>query len=461
MSRTSAAVSPRELSARALATGLLLGALLAPSNVYSGLKIGWSFNMSIIALLVGFAFWQGIARAFGRPRWSLLESNINQTTASSCASIISGGLVAPIPAYTLLTGQQLDSLALMAWVFSVSFLGIWVAWYLRPGLIAGSGLRFPEGMATLATLQQIYSQGAEAGRRLWVLGSAALLAAGTDDRYLLLEPAALGTLGAARATDLHLRAVAAAGGLRWHCRPARRLVVAARRTAGVGLLAPWLLAEGLMRLPAAATGPQFATLIEWLLWPGVSLMVCATLTSLGLRLLRSRTATRRGSRRWRPQGWPAAGLALAITLVVALQISLFGIAPALALLSIPLALLLAMVAARVVGATGIPPIGAIGQLSQLGFGVFAPGQVPVNLMSANTAGGAAGQCTDLLNDFKVGHAIGATPARQAVAQCVGILLGSVVGVLAYQLLIPDPQAMLITPSGRRRRWRPGKRWPKR
>lgn len=109
----------------------------------------------------------------------MLESNINQTTASSCASIISGGLVAPIPAYTLLTGQQLDSLALMAWVFSVSFLGIWVAWYLRPGLIAGSGLRFPEGMATLATLQQIYSQGAEAGRRLWVLGSAALLAAGT------------------------------------------------------------------------------------------------------------------------------------------------------------------------------------------------------------------------------------------------------------------------------------------
>ena len=62
--------------------------------------------------------------------------------------------------------------------------------------------------------------------------------------------------------------------------------------------------------------------------------------------------------------------------------------------------------------------------------MFAPGQVPVNLMSANTAGGAAGQCTDLLNDFKVGHAIGAAPGRQALAQCFGILLGSVVGVLA-------------------------------
>ena len=32
---------------------------------------------------------------------------------------------------------------------------------------------------------------------------------------------------------------------------------------------------------------------------------------------------------------------------------------------------LAAVAARVVGATGIPPIGAIGQLSQLSFGIVA------------------------------------------------------------------------------------------
>jgi uncharacterized oligopeptide transporter (OPT) family protein len=97
-----------------------------------------------------------------------------------------------------------------------------------------------------------------------------------------------------------------------------------------------------------------------------------------------------------------------------------------------------------VGATGIPPIGAIGQLSQLGFGIAAPGQVTINLMSANTAGGAAGQCTDLMNDFKVGKAIGATPSKQVIAQCVGITVGSMVGVLVYKALIPDPQAMLLT-----------------
>lgn len=438
----------RELTVRALLTGLILGAVLTPSNIYSGLKIGWSFNMSIIALLVGFAFWQNLGRVMRRPAWTLHESNINQTTASSAASIISGGLVAPIPAFTLLTGQQLDTLPLMAWVFSVSFLGIWVAWYLRPSLIVESQLRFPEGMATLATMQQIYSHGAEAARRLWVLGSAALLAAVVklvDSLWWALPrwapSAQLERLTFNLEPSLLLLGFGGIIGLR----VGLSLLLGA--AIAWGLIAPWLLAEGLVVMPAGASGPQFALLIEWLLWPGVSLMVCSTLTSLGLRFLRARRTdpSRRAALR-RPALLPALGLGLAAILVITLQMTLFGIHPLMAALSIPLALLLAMVAARVVGATGIPPIGAIGQLSQLSFGAIAPGQVAINLMSANTAGGAAGQCTDLLNDFKVGHAIGATPSRQVVAQCLGILVGSLIGVLTYQLLIPDPQTMLITPE---------------
>jgi len=435
----------RELTLRALLTGLLLGAVLTPSNIYSGLKIGWSFNMSIIALLVGFAFWQSLAKILGGPTWTLHESNINQTTASSAASIISSGLVAPIPAYMLMTGEQFETLPLMAWVFSVSFLGVWVAWYLRPSLIVEAQLRFPEGMATLATMQQIYSHGAEAARRLLVLGAAALLAAAVKllDSLLWALPRGAPNAQLERLTfslDPSLLLVGFGGiiGLR----VGLSLLLGA--LLAWGLLAPWLIAEGLVAMPADASGPQFALLVEWLLWPGVSLMVCATLTSLGLRFVRARRNSQSRLRLSRPAALPLLGLIVAAGLVVVLQISLFGIHVLMAALSIPLALLLAMVAARVVGATGIPPIGAIGQLSQLSFAVIAPGQVAINLMSANTAGGAAGQCTDLLNDFKVGHAIGAAPSRQAIAQCLGIAVGSLVGVLVYQVLIPDPQRMLIT-----------------
>jgi uncharacterized oligopeptide transporter (OPT) family protein len=446
---TSAIRIERELSLRAVLTGAVLGILLTPSNVYAGLKIGWSFNMSIIALLVGFGIWQSLARRNSRqPAWTLHESNINQTVASAAASIISGGLVAPIPAYTLLTGQQLDPIPMMAWVFSVSFLGIWIAWYLRPTLLNDHGLKFPEGMATLETLQHIYHHGQEAVVRIKVLFSAALLSglvkwvdgfvwaiarwaptAQLERLTFTLDPSLLligfgGIIGIRVGLTLILGAL-----LAW------------------GALAPWLISEGWVVLAPDANGPQFAKLVEWLLWPGVSLMVCSTLSALGIRLFNSpKHASKPNTPRARAPFslGPALGLLLSIALVVGLQAALFGIDVWMALLSIPLAICLAVVAARVVGATGIAPIGAIGKLSQLTFGLMAPGQVPINLMSANTAGGAAGQSTDLMNDFKVGLAIGATPKKQVMAQCIGIFLGSVVGVLVYLALIPDPQHMLLT-----------------
>ncbi|MCT8167046.1 MULTISPECIES: OPT family oligopeptide transporter [unclassified Pseudomonas] len=443
----------RELSLRAVLTGTLLGILLTPSNVYAGLRIGWSFNMSIIALLVGFALWQGLAgRRKGQPDWSLHESNINQTVASAAASIISGGLVAPIPAYTLLTGQQLDPVPLMAWVFSVSFLGIWIAWYLRPSLLNDPELKFPEGMATLETLQQIYQHGREAMTRIKVLCSAAVLSGLVKwvDGFVWTIPRWAPSPVLERLTftfdpSLMLIGFGSIIGIRVG------LTLLLGAALAWGGLAPWLIEHALVVLPANASGPQFATLVEWLLWPGVSLMVCATLTSLAIRLVqasRRSPSKRRESHapraRLRLTPWPASCLLLAIALVVTLQVLLFGIDGWMALLSIPLALCLAVVAARVVGATGIAPIGAIGKLSQLGFGLVAPGQVAINLMSANTAGGAAGQSTDLMNDFKVGQAIGATPHKQLIAQCIGIFIGSVVGVLVYRLLIPDPQTMLLT-----------------
>jgi uncharacterized oligopeptide transporter (OPT) family protein len=439
----------RELSLRAAMTGVLLGILLTPSNVYAGLKIGWSFNMSVIALLLGFGFWQGVAAQVREGgSWTLHESNINQTIASAAASVISGGLVAPIPAYTLLTGEALPPLPMAAWVFSVSFLGIWIAWYLRPSLIDDSELKFPEAVATLEALTHVYGHGREAAKRIAVLVGAASLSglvkwvdafywglprwaptAQLERLTFTFDPSLLlvgfgGIIGMRVGLSLLLGAVLAWGGV-----------------------APWLLSQGLVVFPAGSEGPQFSALVEWLLWPGVTLMVFSTLSSLALRLIQQRGtgAARTGRFRLRrPERVPALGLCLAVLLVVALQAALFGIDVSMALLTIPLALCLAAVAARVVGATGIPPIGAIGQLSQLGFGVVAPGQVATNLMGANTAGGAAGQCTDLMNDFKVGKAIGATPSKQAIAQCLGIAVGSLVGVLVYKALIPDPRAMLLT-----------------
>ena len=445
----------RELTARALATGVALGALLAPCNVYSGLRIGWSFNMSIIALLASIALWRPLARAFGLRDWNRLESNIGQTTASSAASIVSGGLVAPIPAYTLITGQQFALAPLIAWVFAVSLLGIWVAWYLRPALVGpASQLRFPEGLATLETLLDVFAHGAEASRRIAALGLAALLSAATRwvDTFVLLLPRWTPVEGLARFTFVFEPSWLLAGfgaiiGLRVG------LSLFAGALLAWGFIAP-RIAGTVVPLPKGEAGESidaaaslFGPLVEWLLWPGVSLMVGATLSSFAVGLWRTRSANSARSLSWPAIGdapLPALAFAGAALLTVLLQRLLFGIDWWIALLAVPLAVMLATVAARVVGDTGIPPIGAIGKVSQLSFGLAAPGQAVTNLMTANVAGGAAGQCADLMNDFLVGRGIGASPARQAVAQSVGVVTGSVVGAIVYLTLIPDPAAMLLT-----------------
>ena len=95
-----------QLTVRAVLTGMCIGGLLSLCNIYAGLKVGWGFNMSIIAVLSSFAIWQPLSRRFGVGEWGMLENNTCQTTASGAASISSAGLVSAIPALTILTGFQ-------------------------------------------------------------------------------------------------------------------------------------------------------------------------------------------------------------------------------------------------------------------------------------------------------------------------------------------------------------------
>ncbi len=453
---------PPELTARALLTGAVLGAALAPCNVYSGLKIGWSFNMSITALLLAFAFWRLLDRSRRVRRWEILESNINQTTASSAASIISGGLVAPIPALALISGSNLPYWPLAGWVFAVSFLGIWIAWYLREALIVESRYVFPAGVATAETMVEIFSHGREAMRKVVMLLGAGLVAAlvKLTDAWWWAIPrwapdiAFRGAGGLAGGVSLKNLTVAlepslllAGFGAIIGLRAGLSLLLGAAMA--WLLLGPWALAAGYIDTgPADPRASWFGVMVEWLLWPGVSLMVAATLGSFLLRFIR-REARSAHPLKLIDGSQPdvktrLAGLLVASALAVLLQVLLFEVSLAMAVIAVPMAFALAAVAARVVGETGIPPIGAIGKVSQLGFGLMAPGQVVTNLMTANAAGGAAGQCADLLNDFKAGQRIGATPRFQVLAQGLGVLTGSLAGSLVYLMLVPDPAATLIT-----------------
>lgn len=431
----------RELTWRALVTGMLIGAVLTPTNIYSGLKIGWSFNLSITALLLAFAFWRPVQRLLALAPWERYESNIAQTTASSAASIISGGLVAPIPAYLIMSGESIALLPLCAWVFSVSFLGIWVAWWLRAPMLGNPALPFPVGVATAETIRDAFEHGRAAMRRFWAMLSALVFAAGFKlvDAWWWSIPrfapsAKMQQLTFVFDPSLLMLGFGAIIGLR------AGLSLLAGALLAWGVIAPRLIDAGTVSV--ASTGSGFGPLVEWLIWPGVSLMLMAGLTSIvsGTRA----AGPWRGARLREYGGWPLRGFALAALMSVTLQIIVFDITWFAAVLAIPVAFFLAAVAARVVGETGIAPIGSIGKVAQLGFALTAPGHAVTNLMTANVAGGAAGQCADLLNDLKTGQLIGASPWKQAAAQCCGVATGSIVGSIVFLQMIHSPETQLLT-----------------
>ncbi|MBL8879441.1 MAG: OPT/YSL family transporter [Phycisphaerales bacterium] len=166
-----------QLTIRAVLTGMVLGGLLSVCNIYAGLTIGWGMNMSITSAILAYGFWHTMHLAFHTRPWSILENNINQTAGTAAAAVSSAGLVAGIPALSLLAPEKtLPWIHLSIWTFSVCLVGIAIAVGMRKQLIITDKLPFPTGIATAATLREIHSQGAEAMRKVVALLGAAVVA---------------------------------------------------------------------------------------------------------------------------------------------------------------------------------------------------------------------------------------------------------------------------------------------
>ena len=111
------------------------------------------------------------------------------------------------------------------------------------------------------------------------------------------------------------------------------------------------------------------------------------------------------------------------------------------LIAVLLSFALALVACRVTGETDTTPVGAMGKITQLTFGAVSPGNMNVNLMSANITAAAAGASADLLTDLKSGYLLGAHPRKQFIAQFAGIFIGTLVPVLAFNILVPNASVL--------------------
>lgn len=462
-----------QLTLRAVLMGSVLGGVMALSNLYVGLKTGWALGVAVTACILSYAAFRVVPmNGLQAPRWlplfdrhrdgrvSILENNCMQSTASAAGYSTGATLVTAYPAMLLLTGQRPPFWELVVEVFFLGMLGVFVAIPMKRSLINVDRLPFPTGTAAAETLRSLHAHGAEAAARarslFTALGVGGVVAWFRDGKPSLLPGyfplkalfERLGLPGMARITDpagytlaLEFSTIMMAAGAIMGLRAAASMFAGA--VVNFGFLAPWLHGRGIIRELG------FRSIVGWSVWGGAACITAAGLLSFFwdwrtvLRAFsgfgrRAAAGDEAMARIEVPGRWFVAGVVVSGAALVLLARRNYGIPVLFGILAVLLSFVLSIVAARATGETDTTPMGALGKVTQLTYGVLIPQNVVANLMTANITTSAVASSSDLLTDLKSGYLLGANPRKQFLAQFFGVFGGALAATAGYALLIRAP-----------------------
>lgn len=458
-----------QLTVRAVCVGFLLGGVMSLSNLFIGLKTGWGLGIAITACILSFAVGAALSRmGLMASNLSILENNCMQSTASSAGYSTGSTMTNAVSALLLIQGHHLPFWTLMLWTFLLAALGVFLAIPMKRQMINIEQLPFPSGLAAAETLRSLYARGGAAAKKAKSLGLAAALGgcvAFVRENRLSWWPDTLrlpGTIGLPGTLAGH-------GMASWTISFEPSLIlVAAGAIIGMKVawgmlvggiinyffLAPYIYEKGIIQAPG------FRNIVAWSLWGGTALMVSSGLLTFAFQwktVLRAvagagkmfqgpeKGTTDETARQMAaievPGRWFAFGVAASGAGIVAVQVLSFSIHWWMGAVSVLMTFFLAVVACRATGETDITPIGAMGKITQLTYGIIAPANITANLMTAGVTAGAAASSADLLTDLKSGYLLGANPRKQFIAQFLGVFAGTAAIVPAFYLLVPSPDIL--------------------
>lgn len=418
-----------DLGFRTLALGSAIGAVLAASNVYTGLTTAYVDGGSITAAILGY----GLLRVGARGPVTVGRINVVQVTASTAAIMVGVvGLAGPWPALHLL-GHDVSPGLLVAWGIALGTLGIVLAHAMRPALVEREALPFPTGAATAEVVHALVGRAGEGRRHARVLASAAVSAAAiafAQQRAWMPSEIAvpLAVVGLDAVLGVGLSPLVVATGALLGLRTGLAM-------AGAGALVWALVVPGLHAHGVIAT-TDFADAIAWLMWPAVGLLLGDGLAALaGQRRVLVRACSDLARLvRARSSGTVARTCAVigAAALVVGLGRFGLGVPVFVSVAALALAVVLSAMIARAAGETDVAPVGAAGALAQVALGGRGP---LASLVAGSIPSGVASQTAQGLWAFAATHRLGARVRPVVVAQIVGVLVGACVTVPVYELLV--------------------------
>jgi OPT family oligopeptide transporter len=459
-----------QLTLRALVMGMFLGAFMSLSNVYIGLKAGWSMGVAITSCILAYAIFAALHRTFPKqfPAFSILENNAMQSCASAAGYMTGAGLVNAIPALMMLNPQAVPGmLPLTLWILVLSWLGVFLAVPAKRQMINIEQLPYPSGIAAATTMRALHSEGSKAERQasalLWsgVLGAAITWFRDATAPWIRYPniPATWGTswfkIGKHRLNELTMSfegsLLFVAAGAIMGFRQAWSMMLGA--CVNYLVLAPIMMDQGII---AESGGSALRRISSWSLWIGVPMMVTSGLLLFFMQwrtvvrafgTLAAFLKKRKGDgvdpmeRIEVPGSWFVGGMAVLGGAAVLLGHAIFQITWWMGVIAVLMTFFLVVVAARATGETDITPTGPISKITQLTFGAIRPGNVTTNLMTANITAGAVSHAGDLLTDLKSGYLLGANPRQQFIAQFFGVLAGGLVVVPVFFLLVPNASVL--------------------
>lgn len=498
----------KQLTPRAIVMGAALGMLMSISNLYTTLKVGWSFGVAITSCVISFVVWNAImALSRGRvTKMSILENNCMQSTASAAGASTGATIATAFGAMLILDPQHRHQpwYAVASFTLATAAMGVFLAIPMKRQLINQEQLPFPSGIAAAATLRSLYSHGGEALKKayslLWALAAGAVVGvlSTAEDQFV-----ALGKFFAwmrSHLFNIHLPELIPANGfLQFNGKPfvafgfePSVLLIGAGMIVGLKVslsmlaasallhfvVAPWLAGVDLANAGATGYvasipiigGGTIYHAVRWGLWGGTAVMVFSSLTSLALQWktvarsmslfkgagkpatgadldIETRMAAIEVPARWMVIGMIPIGIAMLLVQILAFQIAWWA-----GLIAIAMSFVLSLVGSRSTGETDTTPIGAMGKVMQLLFAFLSPGNTTHNLAAAGIAANSASSSADLLTDLKSGYLLGANPRQQFIAQFVGVFFGTLAIVPAWYLMIPNEAALQKFPLPATNMW---------
>jgi uncharacterized oligopeptide transporter (OPT) family protein len=224
------------------------------------------------------------------------------------------------------------------------------------------------------------------------------------------------------------------------------------------ILAPLIIAHGDIQ-GTVVDGEMtygFRAITLWSLWGGVAMMTTASLFAFFSKPQILVSAFRGAFQRKAPGAdrdvlrdieLPmrvfVVGIPVIGGVVVFLAHHFFQVSIWLGIIAVPLIFLFTLIGVNSTALTSITPTGALGKLTQLTYGVLAPGNITTNLMTAGITAEVAGNASNLLMDIKPGYMLGAKPRQQAIGHVLGIFAGALVAVpVFYAMFLHDGLAGL-------------------